>query len=298
MKRDWTIAGLLSLALVAGCADLGDNSQNVNTDEQISAAPEATAPAVPPSSAYPAGDGSAVRHDEQTRPTTGTRTSRPANASPSARRPVAPERTPDRAAPEHDPLTERARAESTARPAAAAPRVEWREVTLAEGTALPLELETALSSETAQVETPVRARLRQAVIVDGVTAIPAGAIMMGEVTEVERAGRVKGRSRLSFTFNRFEADNTREDLRTNPLTFMGEASKGEDATKVGAGAVGGAIIGGILGGGDGAAKGAAIGGAAGTGVVLATRGKEVKLAAGADLAASLAEPLKIRVQMR
>jgi hypothetical protein len=298
MTRDWTIAGLLSLALTAGCADRGDNSQNANTDEQIAAAPDATAPAVPPSSAYPVEDGSAVRHDEQTRPTTGTRASRPANASPSARTPVAPQRPPDRAAAEHDPLTERARAESTARPAAAAPRVEWREITLAEGMALPLELETALSSETAQVETPVRARLRQAVIVDGVTAIPAGAIMMGEVTEVERAGRVKGRSRLSFTFNRFEANNTREDLRTNPLTFMGEASKGEDATKVGAGAVGGAIIGGILGGGDGAAKGAAIGGAAGTGVVLATRGKEVKLAAGADLAASLAEPLKIRVQMR
>lgn len=295
MKSDWTIAAMLSLALVAGCADRGDNSQNVNTDEQVSAAPNAAAPAVPPSSAYPVEDGSAARHEEGARPTAGTRASRPANASPSTRRPG----TPERAAPEHDPLTERALAESAARPAAPAPRVaEWREVTLAEGTAFPLELETALSSETAQVETPVRARLRQAVVVDGVTAIPAGATMVGEVTEVERAGRVKGRARISFTFNSVEANNFREDLKTNPLTYMGEASKGEDATKVGAGAVGGAIIGGILGGKDGAAKGAAVGGAAGTGVVLATRGKEVKLAAGADLAASLAEPLKIRVQMR
>jgi hypothetical protein len=295
MKRDWTIAALLSLALVAGCADRSDNSPNPNTDEQTSAAPDAAPPAVPPSTSYPVEDSSAARHDERARPTTGTRASRPANTATSPRRDAAPHA----AAPEHDPLTERARVESAARPSAPAARVpQWREVTLAEGTALPLELETALSSETAQVETPVRARLRQAVIVDGVTAIPAGAIMMGEVTEVERAGRVKGRSRLSFTFNRFEADNTREDLRTNPLTFQGEASKGADATKVGAGAVGGAIIGGLLGGGDGAAKGAAIGGAAGTGVVLATRGKEVKLAAGADLAASLAEPLTIRVPMR
>jgi hypothetical protein len=90
----------------------------------------------------------------------------------------------------------------------------------------------------------------------------------------------------------------REQLKTNPLTFEGEASKGEDATKIGAGAVGGAIVGGILGGGGGAAKGAAIGGAAGTGVVLATRGKDVKLSSGTDLAASLAAPLTIQVSQR
>jgi hypothetical protein len=84
-------------------------------------------------------------------------------------------------------------------------------------------------------------------------------------------------------------------LNTAPLSFAGEASKGEDATKIGAGAVGGAIVGGIVGGGSGAAKGAAIGGAAGTGVVLATRGREVELKAGSDLAATLAEPLTMRV---
>jgi hypothetical protein len=298
MKSYWTIAALLSLVIAAGCADRGDNSQNRNTDEQAPAGAQADAPAVSSAPAYPAEDGSAARPEEGSRATAGTRASRPANASPSARQPVTPRR-PGTAAPEHDPATERALAESTARRAAPAPRVpEWKELTVPQGTALPLELETALSSETAQVETPVRARLRQAVVVDGHTVIPAGAIMTGEVTEVERAGRVKGRSRISFTFNNVEANNVREDLKTNPLTFVGEASKGADATKVGAGAVGGAIIGGILGGKDGAAKGAAVGGAAGTGVVLATRGKEVTLAPGADLAASLAEPFTIRVEVR
>ena len=298
MKSYWTIAALLSLVVAAGCADRGDNSQNRNTNEQAPAAAQADAPAVSPAPAYTAEGGAAARREEGSRATAGTPASRPANpanASQSARRPV----TPGRPAPEHDPVTERALADSTARSAAPAARVpEWKEVTLPQGTALPLELETALSSETAHVETPVRARLRQAVVVDGHTAIPAGAVVTGVVTEVERAGRVKGRSRISFTFNNVEANNVREDLKTNPLTFEGEASKGEDATKVGAGAVGGAIIGGILGGKSGAAKGAAVGGAAGTGVVLATRGKEVTLAPGADLAASLARPLTIRVEVR
>ena len=90
----------------------------------------------------------------------------------------------------------------------------------------------------------------------------------------------------------------RDDLRTNPVTFEGEATKGEDATKIGGGAVGGAIIGGIIGGGKGAAKGATIGAAAGTGAVLATRGREVTLASGADITATLATPFETRVRAR
>ena len=171
-------------------------------------------------------------------------------------------------------------------------------MTVPAGTALPLELLTAVSSETAQVETPVRARLRQAVVVDDYTALPAGTVLHGNVTDVDRAGRVRGRSRLAFRFTEAELDGGREELRTNAVSFEGEATKGEDATKVGAGAVGGAIIGGILGGGYGAAKGAAIGGAAGTGVVLATRGREVALAAGADIAATLASAFTVRAPAR
>ena len=161
-----------------------------------------------------------------------------------------------------------------------------------------MELMTALSSETAQIETAVRARVSRDIIVDGYTAIPAGSIVTGTVTDVDRAGRVRGRSRLAFAFNEVQMNGGREDLRTNPVSFEGEATKGEDATKVGAGAGIGAVIGGILGGGDGAAKGAAIGGAAGAGTVLATRGKEVEVANGAEITATLAQPTTIRVSTR
>jgi hypothetical protein len=168
-------------------------------------------------------------------------------------------------------------------------------VTVPQGTAIPLELETPLSSETTQVEAPVRARVRQAVIVNGVVAIPTGATLSGVVTQVERAGRVQGRAQLAFVFNRLEADNVGEDVSTAPIAYVADSTKGEDATKIGVGAVGGAIVGGILGGGSGAAKGAVIGGAAGTSVVLATRGDEVSLGKGTILAASLASPLTVRV---
>ena len=281
MKIYVTSAALLSLMLIAGCADRGDNSAQKLDENKSPAATEAA-----PDRAEPAKrDSAAARPDpnsEGARATTGTAARR---SAPSARSEAAPRSTDRAVAPRDD--------------AAPARRsVEWRELTIPEGTALPLELETALSSETAQVETPVRARLKQALVVNGVTALPAGAIVSGNVTSVERAGRVKGRSSLAFSFSQVRADNISAGIRTAPLSFVGEASKGEDATKIGAGAGVGAIVGGIVGGGDGAAKGAAIGGAAGTGVVLATRGKEVELASGADLAAILAAPLTIRVAAR
>jgi hypothetical protein len=42
----------------------------------------------------------------------------------------------------------------------------------------------------------------------------------------------------------------------------------------------------------------AIGGAGGTGVVLATRGKEVRLAAGTPVSVKLTRPLTVRVPAR
>src|SRR5262249_14715370 len=178
MKTYWTTAVLLSLAIAAGCTDRGGNSQNRSTDEQSPAAKNADAPAVSSAPASPAGDGSAARPEAAqpeggARATADSRASRPSNASPSSTRPARP-RKPGAAPPEHDPATERSLSASTARPSAPAARVpEWKELTIPEGTALPLELETQLSSETARVETPVRARLRQALVVDGHTAIPA-----------------------------------------------------------------------------------------------------------------------------
>ena len=182
-----------------------------------------------------------------------------------------------------------------ARPAPAKPR--FREVTAPPGTELPLELTTAVSSETAQVESPVSARLRRAVVVDGLTIFPAGAVFHGSVTEVERAGRVRGRSHLAFRFTEVTIDEQRDPVSTHSVSFEGEATKSEDATKVGAGAGIGAVIGGILGGGKGAAKGAVIGGAAGAGTVLATRGRDVELAAGSDVNATLASPFGVRVEL-
>lgn len=271
MKLSWISAAILSAAVAAGCGDKAqENAQNA---DQTAVAPAGETPVGDQPGVSPSADNSAAQPD----------TSAPAPAAPprsAAARPAAPTRTDAAPRPE------------SPRQEAPAVRVV-REVTIPAGTSLPLELMTALSSETAQVETPVQARVRRTVEVDGRTAIPAGTVLSGTVTDVVRAGRVQGRSRLALRFDSATVNGVRENLRTNPVVFEGEATKKEDATKIGVGAGIGAAIGAIAGGGSGAAKGAAIGGAAGTGAVLATRGKEVELAAGADITATTASSVTV-----
>jgi hypothetical protein len=182
-----------------------------------------------------------------------------------------------------------------ASPAAAPAPARFREVTLPAGTTLRLRLQSAVASDTSKVEDTVRAELSQAVSADGGTVLPAGTPLVGNVTIAERSGRVKGRARVGYHFTSLTHNGERYDIVTAPLAHEAEATKGEDATKIAIGAGAGAAVGALLGGGDGAVKGAAIGGAGGTGVVLATRGEEVRLGPGAAVTTRLTAPLGVRI---
>ncbi len=190
-------------------------------------------------------------------------------------------------------------AESGAAAPAAAPAPArapaFREVTLPEGTALQLSLQSAVASDTSRLEDAVRAELREPVVVDGTTVLPAGAELTGIITGVERSGRVQGRARVAYRFDAISNSGDTYDVTTAPVSHLAPATTGEDATKIAVGAGAGAAIGALLGGGDGAAKGAAIGGAAGTGTVLATRGEEVRLGPGARVSTRLTAPVTVRV---
>lgn len=175
---------------------------------------------------------------------------------------------------------------------------EYREVTLPSGTSLALDLKSSVASDTSRIEDPVSAALRAPVVIDGTEVLPVGTALGGHVTNADDSGRVKGRAKIAFRFTTLEHDGTKYDIGTATIARQAEATKGEDATKIGIGAGAGAAIGALLGGGDGAAKGAAIGGAAGTGAVLATKGKEVRLGPGANVTTTLTAPLTVRVRVR
>jgi hypothetical protein len=175
------------------------------------------------------------------------------------------------------------------------PPPRFKEVTLPAGTELALRLETPVASDTSSVEDPVRAVLRRSVVRDTLTVLPAGTPLVGHVTAVERAGKVKGRARVAFRFSSLSVEDERYDIATSRVAREARGTKKKDATKIGIGAGAGAVLGGILGGGKGAAIGAGVGAGAGTGVVMNTRGEEVRLAAGTPVTVTLSNPLRIRV---
>jgi hypothetical protein len=177
-----------------------------------------------------------------------------------------------------------------------ATRPAYREVTIPAGTALPLALTSAIASDTSAVEDAVTAALTSPITIDGRDVLPAGTRLAGVVTAVDDSDRVKGRAMIAFRFTSLRNGETRYDLQTAPLSHLAPATKGEDATKIGIGAGAGAIIGGLVGGKSGAAKGAVVGGGAGTGVVLATKGREIRLSPGEDVTTTLTAPLTVRVR--
>jgi len=162
---------------------------------------------------------------------------------------------------------------------------------------ISVRLSEMLSSQRNRAGDEFMATLDQPLVIAGFAIAERGARIEGRVIQAEQAGRVTGLAHLTMELTRIHtSDGQRIAIRTAQITKQGPESKGEDAAKVGAGAVLGTIIGAAAGGGKGAAIGAAAGGAAGAGTVAATRGKPVALPAETRLDFRLAQPVTITEQ--
>ena len=187
----------------------------------------------------------------------------------------------------------RTRAWGAQEPAAATPpSIETPESsnTVPVGTVLDARLQASLSSKTAQVED----RFDATTIVDlsqgESVVVPAGSIMRGIVTSVERATRTDRKGSLTVSFDQINVNGRAYPLHgTVTQALESEGVRGE-AGRVGTVAGVGAIIGGILGGFKGALAGILIGGG---GVIAATPGQDVDLPPGTILRVRLDTPLTI-----
>ena len=174
------------------------------------------------------------------------------------------------------------------------PIAKFREYTVPAGTSLELELQSDVSSRTNKVEDPIEARLESPILVNGIEVLPSGSRLRGEVSEVEPAGKVKGRASLTIRFTRLSVANDVYQIYA-PFSMTAPSTKKEDAEKIAIPAAGGAIVGAIVGGKKGAAIGGAVGGGAGTAVVLATPGKDITLDSGTRLTVRLGEAVDVKV---
>jgi hypothetical protein len=164
-----------------------------------------------------------------------------------------------------------------------------QDLRLAEGTEIEVRLEDALSSRTARREDRFEATVLRPVRAGSALAIPAGTRVRGIVRQAEPAERPSRAGRLDLEFDALYLDTKRVDLRASLVSMEGSGGR-SPAEKAGIGAVLGGIVGAIFEGKKGAIVGAVLGGG---GAVVATKGEDVELPAGATLTIRLDEDLVI-----
>jgi hypothetical protein len=106
---------------------------------------------------------------------------------------------------------------------------------------------------------------------------------------------VKGRASIAFRFDRLIARGENYRIQTTLVSREAAQNKTDDLKKGGIGGGLGAIVGGVVGGGKGAAIGAVAGG---TGAVLATKGREVRLAPGTAVTVTLQNALTVNAPIK
>ncbi len=267
------------------------------------AAPNATTAAVEQSEGVlpemPESVAAVPRPTTAPRPTAPTRVTKPAAAPRPSPKVTTPAPEPPAPAREESLATVPAPSipESQASRPIEPPAPVLEELVVAAQSVIGLQMETSVTSERARLEDEVVARVTRDVKVGDRVAIPAGARAEGEVTLVERGGRVRERARLGVRFTSIVlADGTRLPIQTEAVLREGDPPGRESAAKIGGGAIGGAIIGGILGGAKGAAIGSTVGAGAGTAAVMAGGRNHATLSSGAPLTVRLEEPVVITVE--
>jgi len=178
-------------------------------------------------------------------------------------------------------------------------------------TVVQLQLNQGLSSRTAQKGDTFTARVTAPVVVDNTVVIPEGSTVHGRVTEVLRAERRQNGS-VAVAFYELEL-SSKEKIEIHGSLASLEDEKGEkqevgqegevqgkSTTKrnvafIGGGAGAGALVGAVAGGGKGAGIGAAVGAGVGTLGALMTKGNDVQVASGTEIAMALDREVSLPV---
>ena len=151
-------------------------------------------------------------------------------------------------------------------------------LTLPAGIWITVRVDQPLSSDRNQSGDAFTATLAQPLVVNGRVIARRGQTVGGVVAQAEKAGRVKGTSRLGVELTEIGfVDGRQIQVKTRLMERRGDTSVGRDVGAVGATTGIGAAIGAAADGGFGAGMGAIAGAAASAIGVLVTRGRATEV---------------------
>lgn len=159
------------------------------------------------------------------------------------------------------------------------------------GQELDVRLQTPLDSGTAQVEDRFEATTIVSFYNEANELIPAGSLLQGVVSGIDRPGRLDRKGSMTLAFERLVVRGRSYPIRATVTRAIESRGVRQEAGKIGVGAGVGAIIGGILGGVGGAVAGTVVGAG---GMVLATEGPDVRIPAGTILRVRFDSPVTIQ----
>jgi hypothetical protein len=180
-------------------------------------------------------------------------------------------------------------------------------LSLPAGTPLKVKLENTLSTFTSKEGDAFSGKVTDAVMLDGKTAIPAGATVQGRVTKVSEPRRIAGKATIGlfpetvilpggerYMLNAAVVDTSLRngtDVNTEGQ-FKGDGHDAKDVTEFGFGTGGGMLVGGLAGG----PAGLLIGGTVGATVTVAHwlgKKRSAVLPSGTVLMLELRRPLEL-----
>jgi hypothetical protein len=263
-EQFWRATGALALALCLGAGtyaqqDQQDQQQGQQSGEQQAQPPQPTPDPSKPTYAPQDADKPPYSHD------------RPRQNAPDGR-------------------DQKEQPAQPARPVQALPET----LTIPAGTILLIRINEYLSSDHNQIGDHFTAVLENPIVVNGWVLARRGQMLVGQVKDVRKAGRVKGTSELGVELTDLTVvDGRQVPILTELWKGSGGTSHGQDAATIGTTTGVGALIGAAADWGRGAAIGAGAGAAAGIGAVLLTRGRPTILAPEEQLSFRLVDPVSV-----
>jgi BON domain len=170
--------------------------------------------------------------------------------------------------------------------------------TIPAGDRVAVRMIDAIDSGKAQMGQTFRASLDAPLTSHGRVVIPAGAPAVVKLTNLTKAGRVRGNNEITLELASIEYGGKSYEIDSSTIEETGKAKGKQTAIRSGIGAAAGALIGGLAGGGKGAGIGAAAGGGGVLGYQLFTHGSKVKVPSETVVNFRLESPLTVTAAPR